>query len=297
MPALFVLPRQVPLSSSAGLLAGAKLTFSATGSSTLQNTYSDIALATPNANPVVADGNGVFAKIYLDPSLPNYRVKLTTSADVLIYQEDDVPSNQNTAQTFRLKSATPQLIFEETDASAGNKKWRWQVNGESITFDLGNDAESVWTTVLTIPRTGVWNFNAAQLTIGALRVITGATSTFTGTLTGMTTTVTGTIRYDRASGFIALTVPSAITGTSNATSFTLTGLPNEIQLSDTHSGMCLLRDNGADLQACAYTVQGSVITFYKLSGSAYSASGFTGSGSKGLPANFTLIYRSGADPF
>lgn len=297
MPALFVLPRQVPLSSSAGLLAGAKLTFSATGSSTLQNTYSDIALTTPNANPVVADGNGVFAKVYLDPSLPNYRVKLTTSANVLIYQEDDVPSNQNTAQTFRLKSATPQLIFEETDASAGNKKWRWQVNGESITFDLGNDAESVWTTVLTIPRTGVWNFNTAQLTIGALRVITGATSTFTGTLTGMTTTVTGTIRYDRAGGFIALTVPSAITGTSNATSFTLTGLPNEIQLSDTHSGVCLLRDNGADLQACAYTVQGSVVTFYKLSGSAYSASGFTGSGSKGLPASFTLIYRSSADPF
>jgi len=92
MPSLFVLPRQVPLSSSAGLLAGAKLTFSATGSSTLQNTYSDIGLTTPNANPVIADGNGVFSKIYLDPGLPNYRVKLTTSADVLLYQEDDIPS-------------------------------------------------------------------------------------------------------------------------------------------------------------------------------------------------------------
>ena len=85
MPSLFVLPRQVPLSSSAGLIAGAKLTFSATGSSTLQNTYSDIGLTTPNANPVIADGNGVFSKIYLDPGLPNYRVKLTTSADVLLY--------------------------------------------------------------------------------------------------------------------------------------------------------------------------------------------------------------------
>lgn len=297
MPSLFVLPSQVPLSTSGGLLAGATLTFSVTGSSTPQNIYADIGLTTPLSNPLSADASGVFVPIYLDPSLPNYRAILKTQAGVVLKTWDDVPSNQNTAQTFRLKSATPQLIFEETDASAGNKKWRWQVNGEAITFDLGNDAESIWNTVLTIPRTGVWTFQTAQLYVGVNRVITGESGTFTGTLTGMSATTTGTINYHRSGGFVALTVPSALNGTSNSTAMTLTGLPNVIQLSNHHSGLCLLRDNGADLQAGAFDVQGNVVTFHKLSGSAYSASGFTSSGSKGLPANFTMIYRTDADPF
>lgn len=105
------------MSSSAGLLAGAKLTFSATGSSTLQNTYSDIALTTPNENPVVADANGVFGKIYLDPGLPNYRVKLTTIADVLLYQEDDIPSGSEgiAAKAFKASSTDRSSTTSVTD--------------------------------------------------------------------------------------------------------------------------------------------------------------------------------------
>ena len=156
MPALFTQPRFVALSATNQLLPGAKLTFSISGTSTLQNTFQDEDLTVPHANPVVADGAGAFSPIYLDPALPNYRVLLTDSANVPQpgYPIDDYPSNQNTAQTLRLKSAAPELIFEETDASAGNQKWRLRVNAEQMTISLLNDAESVATDIARFDRSG-----------------------------------------------------------------------------------------------------------------------------------------------
>jgi hypothetical protein len=156
MPALFTSPRFVALSSTNQPLPGAKLYFRQTGTSTPQNTYQDEALTVPHANPVVADGAGVFSPIYLDPSLPNYRAILTDASDVTQagYPIDNIPSNQNTGQTFRLKSAAPELIFEETDASAGNQKWRIRVNSEQMRISLLNDAESVATDIAIFDRTG-----------------------------------------------------------------------------------------------------------------------------------------------
>lgn len=156
MPALYTSPRFVALSATNQLLPGAKLTFSVSGTSTLQNVYQDVALTVPHANPVVADGAGVFAKIYLDPALPSYRVLLTDSANVTQpgYPIDDYPSNQNIAQTLRLKSPAPELILEETDASAGNQKWRIRVSTERMIISLLNDAESVATDVAIFDRLG-----------------------------------------------------------------------------------------------------------------------------------------------
>lgn len=94
---LFQLPKVVPLSTTGGLLAGAKLNFYAASTSTRQNTYQDAALTTPHANPVVADANGVFAPIYLDPALGDYKTVLTTSADVVIYTVDNIASTFSSA--------------------------------------------------------------------------------------------------------------------------------------------------------------------------------------------------------
>ena len=64
---LFVLPKQVPIDAGV-VLPGSKLTFTQTGTTTPQNTYTDVDLTTPHSNPVVADSDGVFAAIYFDPS-------------------------------------------------------------------------------------------------------------------------------------------------------------------------------------------------------------------------------------
>ena len=48
--------------------AGSQLFFYETGTTTPQNTYSDVNLTTPNANPVIADANGRWGDIWLIPS-------------------------------------------------------------------------------------------------------------------------------------------------------------------------------------------------------------------------------------
>lgn len=85
---LFQLPKQIPLGAGR-VYAGAKATFYLTGTTTKTDTYTSSALSTPNANPVVADSEGVFAPIYLNPTI-TYKLTLTTSADVLIYTVDPV---------------------------------------------------------------------------------------------------------------------------------------------------------------------------------------------------------------
>lgn len=62
-------------------IPGALLEFFAYPStSTHATTYADTNLATPNTNPVVADGNGIFPSIWLDP-LTTYNVKLSYPSD------------------------------------------------------------------------------------------------------------------------------------------------------------------------------------------------------------------------
>src|SRR3990167_2714431 len=63
-------------------LSGAKLYFYQTGTSTALDTYSDEALTSANANPVVADSAGRFGRIYLKTD-EEYRVKFTKSDETL----------------------------------------------------------------------------------------------------------------------------------------------------------------------------------------------------------------------
>lgn len=325
MPALFTLPKQIPLSSAGLLLPGAKLTFSRTGTSTLQNTYQDILLATPHANPVVADASGVFAPIYLDPSLPNYRVKLTTSADVQVYQVDDFPSNQNAAQTFDLVATAPELVFEETDASSNNKKWRLRAQAEVFSLEILNDAESVATSLLSIGRSGTssgtvtllpstsGSINFLPSASGNLDVLAGgiglfryksreiATSLdgfFTGTFTGFSGATTAQVQYQAiglptalgVAGLVILTIP-AFTGTSNATTMTMTGIPS--YLAATTGQLChvFVTDNGSNVAGNARIVTSAAQTLTFGVGAAIG--GFTGSGTKGFPGEYIqLIYKT-----
>ena len=94
---IFVRPKAVPINAGGVPYSGAKYTFYLTGTSTLASVYTDSALTTPHANPVVADANGVFAPIWLDPS-KTYRARLTTSSDVLIEDVDPVSSGFTAAQ-------------------------------------------------------------------------------------------------------------------------------------------------------------------------------------------------------
>lgn len=87
-------PMDVQVDGNGLSMAGAKLYFYTTGTSTPQNTYSDSGLTTPNANPVVADANGLWPAIYL--GLTDYKAILKTSADVTVLTLDPLLVNPQT---------------------------------------------------------------------------------------------------------------------------------------------------------------------------------------------------------
>lgn len=69
-------------------LSGSKLHFYETGTLTEKSTFSDNALTTANANPVVADSAGRFGEIFLESG--TYRVILRDSDDVQISDTDNI---------------------------------------------------------------------------------------------------------------------------------------------------------------------------------------------------------------
>lgn len=83
---LFAPPRFTPVDGNGLAMPGAQLFFWQTGTSTPQNTFSDSGLTTPNTNPVIADGNGLFGPIYLGTTA--YKVQLQTAASVTVWTVD-----------------------------------------------------------------------------------------------------------------------------------------------------------------------------------------------------------------
>jgi hypothetical protein len=291
MPQLLTLPYAVPLSAAGILLPGSKLYFYRTGTSTPQAVYTDVGLAVAHSQPVESNGAGRFPAIYLDPGLPNYRILLTDSADVTQpgYPIDDVPSSQNTAQQFRLKHTAPELIFEETDASAGNQKWRIRVNAEQFLIDLLNDAESSSANIAALTRNGQTpgslNFAGQYLQVAGNGVATQQnTSTSSATLNGVDAVVTGSVTFRRSGTKVSIYIPSTISGTSNATSMSLSGLG---VLNATSGGIVLCRviDNGSIVLGTA-SIGTSSITF----GVGAASGNFTGSGTKGIPGGTLIVY-------
>lgn len=308
MPTLFVLPKQVAVSGSGTPLPGALLYFFATTTSTPQNTYQDAALAVAHAHPVVADQNGVFAPIFLDPSLPNYRVRLESSAGVVQpgYPVDDVPSAGDEVTSFRVTSTAPEIILDETDASSGNRKWRVRVNGEQLAVAVGNDAESSWVNVLTVDRSantvddivigtgdtevdiaGVLTVNfGGSAFLNDVMLATRDSDSFTGTLTGLTTSPTVSVGYSVTGGLVTLSW-TAQQATSNATTLTITGMPAPIRPAAQQSGIYVsVQDNGTVVQGRVVIETSGVLTF----STGVNGGAFTGSGTKGVTAS-TVTYR------
>lgn len=108
---LYYPPRAQEHDSSGNPVGGGKLFFYEVGTSTKKTTYSDKALTSANANPVVADSAGRFDNIYTDGA---YKVVLAPSTDSdpptsAIYTEDDVSfgaSGDFWGDTNTLTSAT-----------------------------------------------------------------------------------------------------------------------------------------------------------------------------------------------
>jgi len=141
---------------------------------------------------------------------------------------------------------------------------------------------------------GLGTLNATGVFVNGAAILTASTGTFTGTLTGFTAGTSGTINYVVAGGICALYAPAGFTGTSNAITMTMTGLPSAVQPANTVNATCgkVSNNNGIDY-ACECTVSGSTITFTTLLGSSpnitYGGS-FANTGVKGLGTGWTITY-------
>jgi hypothetical protein len=90
-------------------ISGAKAYFYATGTTTPQTTYSNAALTVAHANPVVANSAGVFAPIFLDPSL-TYRLVVKDASDVAIDNWDVDPISSSALFTQSATGATSRTV-------------------------------------------------------------------------------------------------------------------------------------------------------------------------------------------
>lgn len=141
------------------------------------------------------------------------------------------------------------------------------------------------------PDTGFYRDTANQIGIALGGVTIGqvASTSATLTVTGCTTSPTTSAVIKMMGSIVELHVP-AVTCTSNATTFTLTGLPALVRPAST-TGLGTVytaTDNtAAQIGTTGFDVSSSgTITFYK-SGS---SGGWTGSGTKGLGSNVTMMY-------
>lgn len=107
---------------------------------------------------------------------------------------------------------------------------------------------------------------------------------FTSVLTGCTTSPSGEARYTVSAGIVGLYLPT-ISGTSNTTSSTITGLPQEVWPLRNQYCVARITDNGSTAFGLVLVTSAGAITLYV--GAA--AGAFTGSGTKGI-AECTITY-------
>ena len=287
---LFYLPKQIPLDNGV-VLPGAKLTFTATGTTTPQNTYTDVVLATPHANPVIADSEGVFAPIYFNPSFGDYRVKLDNSADALIYQVDDIPASQS-GQSLTLEDAAPFIDLIETGVAANNGVWRLQANSEQLLLRLGNDALSAFVNIATIDRTAntADTIDLLPTTINHNGVSLGiATGTFVATWVGFTTSPTTTWNYTVVGRVAVLHADGTLSATSNATGLNsgATDVPAALRPTETTvNTLYRVTDNGTTAVGVISISDAGQISFQ----ATVATSTFANSGTKGFIGGQTFTY-------
>ena len=88
---------------------GAKFSFFDAGTSNPRDTFSDEPATTPNANPVISDGEGVFSDIWIAGS---YKVVLTDKNGVQIWEAD--PVNESGLENVRSYDDTADMISDLT---------------------------------------------------------------------------------------------------------------------------------------------------------------------------------------
>ncbi len=224
-----------------------------------------------------------------------------------------------------LSSTSPAIGLVNTSGAVDATTWEIRTAATTIAITTVNDAGNTLKTALGVTRsgnvvtamqygnvtdqTGLDHQIFGSVRVGAVSAVGGngnlnaaalyqagqqmfITGTFTATLTGMTAGTTVTATFTISGNIVTLSIPS-VTGTSNTTALTITGLPAAIQPATLASFLPVtVVDNGTTVVGGASVAAGSgTLTLYRdvLATGVLSASGFTSSGSKGT-TSFSITY-------
>lgn len=191
-----------------------------------------------------------------------------------------------------------------------NRVYSWTndaANGIDITASRADTEDTGFATGLSqcltrdgqgVP-SGNLNWGSIALTVGSITTgtidATGAAGSFTGTMSGFTGSVTGTVTWRRTGNLVMLNF-QGMTGISNSTGMTMSGLPGGLAPATQQEViMCQLGDNGAgDLVGSCGIATNGIISFNlgAVSGTRLTcgSGNFTASGIKGITNNVTIAY-------
>jgi hypothetical protein len=290
---------------ASGVLAGYKLHTYVAGSTTPQATYNtgttDGGVA--NSNPITLDTNGAATIRYLANT--GYKLVLNDPTDVTtvasidnfyayepqsFFGGTDTGGGANTYVVtpggFATLTAGIMVWFEPANTNTGASTLN--VNGTGAKNVTNPDGNAIVAGQLVVNQPSLFFYDGSNWILINQAFRSG---TFTGTFTGFTGSVTGTVYYTRTGSSVTMTLP-AVTGTSNTTAMTMTGIPSIIQPNSTAGALtplAQLEDNTAVVTTgVLVSVTAGTATFYN----AHSASGFTGSGTKGTGATaLTFTYN------
>ena len=307
MATLFQLPREAPLFAGASL-PGALAYFFEPGTTTPITTYTTPALSTGHVHPVVADADGVFPAIYVNEAVNStYRLQLKTSAGVLKYDEDNLPTKIRPADvgqwagtaggSANALTLTPSpaisayatgQCFRFLSASANTSAVTVAVSGLATKGITKNGSTAL--VAGDIPSGAVVTITYDGTQFQMVDVITTDFGTYTGTFTGCTTAQTVTISYAVVGNVVTLQIPVQL-ATSNATTFTITGAPAALRPTGSAAAGYAPVYSFTDAGTLEYGTVGVAMTntgilSFVRSGS---STGFTNSGNKG-PSEFVFAY-------
>jgi hypothetical protein len=292
------------LVQASGVLAGCKLHTYQAGSTTPQNTYSTGTTdgGSANSNPITLDTNGAATIRYLANTA--YKLVLNDATDTTTLASIDNfyayepqsfygGTDSGSANTYVVSPggvstliAGLEVWFEPANTNTGASTLNFNSTGAKTVVQPNGNAVLAGQLIANQPARFFYDG-----TNWVLQTNSGNSGTFTGTFTGFTGSVTGTVYWTRAGNAVTMTLP-AVTGTSNSTAMTMTGIPATIQPGSTAgalNNLAQLEDSGTTAQAgTLVSVSGGTATFYK----AGSATGFTNSGTKGTGATaMTFTYN------
>jgi len=227
------------------------------------------------------------------------RSTLGDDSGIGIMSLDKVWLESNYGRTIDVESSTDLfLTVRQANILSPEGGYAMRVQGgRSISFENSVAAGNTATLDITCEKFSMYNARADVVTdnstygiydnsgTSAADYVSGRTGSHTASLTGCTTVPTGSVTWTKQGKSVTLNVP-VITGTSNTTSATLTGMPATLYPLTARQTFAAVVDNGTEKFAPITIGTSGVITL----NNAFSGT-FTNSGTKGTSSGWTITYE------